>query len=242
MFLSPAFTVHAISVSKEYFDKYVATSDPELNLTLRERDRHRKRNRAKTLLSLQSNLKDISLNNGEALFSCGDEGDTLYILEEGKLDIKAKSGDTVFSIYPGDICGEHSLIMGKPRNATAVCVSDRCTAHEMSAKDFFSLYNSSSAVKKSLREVCMRRDFVKALVLKMGKQLDETHLREAFDAADLDLTGELDLEEMEKLLYILDPSIDADLIKEILESLDLDSSGTVKWEEFRQIFSTGIAC
>lgn len=232
-------TVHAIRVSKEYFDKYVAFSDPELNLSLRERDRYRKRNRAKTLLRLQSNLQDIYLGNGDVLFECGDEGDTLYILEEGKLDIKAKSGKTVFSIYPGDICGEHSVIMDKPRNATALCASNECKVHEMSAKDFFTLYNSSASIKKSLREVCMRREFVKALVLKTGKQFDEKNLRDLFDAADLDRTGKMDLEELEKLLFFLDPSLDKELIKEILDSLDLDSSGTVTWEEFRQIFGTG---
>lgn len=78
--------VHVIEISREYFEKYMASSDG-LVLSLREKDKIRKRNRAKALLKLQSGMiKEVS-KEGEKLYKEGDAGDSMYIVEEGKVDV-----------------------------------------------------------------------------------------------------------------------------------------------------------
>jgi CRP-like cAMP-binding protein len=64
--------VHAIEIKREYFEKYIASSESGLLLTLREKDKIRKRNRAKTVLRLQKNMTKVQFQEGELVFSPGD--------------------------------------------------------------------------------------------------------------------------------------------------------------------------
>ena len=229
--------VHAIRISREYFDKYVQSSE-KLNLSLRERDRFRKRDRAKTILRDQKNLREFDMAEGEVLFEHGDDGNALYIVGEGELDLKARGGATVLSIGASDICGLHALLMNKPRNTTAICASEKCTIQEMSADDFFKLYRSSDSIGKSLREVAARRDFLKAIVALTGKTFDDAHLREVFDAVDLDQSGAINQSELRELLNVLDPSLSDEVVQDVMEAMDINDSGTVTWEEFHHIFNS----
>jgi CRP-like cAMP-binding protein len=61
---------------------------------------------------------------GEVVFRQGDEGDRLYILKSGVLEILASPGDgaepaPVAYLGPGDVVGELALLTGSPRTATA---------------------------------------------------------------------------------------------------------------------------
>ena len=174
--------VHAMCISREYFEKYLATSESGLLLTIKEKDKIRKRNRAKTILKLQKNLEDCDFQEGEALFSAGEAGDVLYIVEEGKVDIKVR-GEHVFTATPGNLCGEHSVLTGQKRNSTAICASpEGCKAEKMSGKDFRTLLDSSPGMEDSLRELSVRRDFKKAVVHRLRKEFPYDDPRQAFDA------------------------------------------------------------
>lgn len=226
--------VHAIEISREYFEKYMASSG--MSIDLKEKDRTRKRNRAKTILRLQKNLKTLTLNKGYTVFKEGEEANALYILESGLANIFV-DGKKVFEAKPGDIFGEHSCIMGRPRNTTAKCMSKECVVQEMKARDFYEIYNSSSSLKTSLRELCLRREFQKALVKKTKKEFPSVNdLREVFDAADTARAGVLNEAEVSALLKSFDPSLSEDEIKEVVQSLDLDETGTITFEEFKVIF------
>jgi len=224
--------VNAISISREYFDKYLASSG--LTQDLKEKDKTRKRNRAKTILRLQKNLKPISVKNGDALFRCGEEAESLFILENGKVDILV-GGKKVFNLSAGDIFGEHSLIMSRPRNTSAVCRSNNCLVYEMKERDFYEIYTSSTQVRTSLRELCFRREFQKALVKKTGKEFPSIRdLREVFDAADPDKTGLLEIDQVAVVLKSFDPSLTESEIQEVLNALD--DSGKISFHEFKLIF------
>jgi len=174
--------VHAMCISREYFEKYLATSESGLLLTIKEKDKIRKRNRAKTILKLQKNLEDCDFQEGEALFSAGEAGDVLYIVEEGKVDIKVR-GEHVFTATPGNLCGEHSVLTGQRRNSTAICASpEGCKAEKMSGKDFRTLLDSSPGMEDSLRELSVRRDFKKAVVHRLRNEFPYDDPRQAFDA------------------------------------------------------------
>lgn len=78
--------VHVIEINREYFEKYMASSDG-LVLSLREKDKIRRRNRAKALLKLQSGMKTEKFKEGDTLYKEGDPGDSMYIVEDGKVDV-----------------------------------------------------------------------------------------------------------------------------------------------------------
>lgn len=229
------FTFIYSKVSREYFEKYLA-SDTGLKVDLREKDKLRKRQRAKAILRLQSDLKHEYKSKGDFLFKEGESGDELYILEHGKVDVQIQ-GNTVFSIGEGGICGEYSVIMGKPRNCDAVCTSPTCKVLTMKTRDFYALLDSSSTTIGSLREMCLRREVRKALVRKLQKKFPSvSDLKEAFDAADTDSSGSVSVSELEELLLTYDPTFKHEDIQELLHSLGLDKKSGVCFGEFKKIF------
>lgn len=228
--------VHAIEVSREYFEKYLA-SEEGAKLSLREKDKARKRQRAKTILQLQKSMKDTVLNKGDFIFQVGEEGKDMYILEEGKVNISVQ-GHNVLSLQPGEMCGEHSLIFGRPRNVSAQCVSDLCKLHVLRARDFYGLLDLHPSLKESVRDICLRRDFQKALCFKIKKSFPkkEADLRAAFNSMDRNDSGAIELRELRTMIKQFDPTYTEADIRDILKSLDLNDSGSLTWAEFIRIF------
>ena len=92
----------------------------------------------------------------------------MFILEEGQVNVTA--GDkVVFSMKPGDICGEHSLLTGKIRNTSATCISDTCKLKEFHLRDFNALMKKTPSLKQNLMDINLRCQFQKALVQKLNK-------------------------------------------------------------------------
>eukprot|EP00521_Asterionellopsis_glacialis_P006056 CAMPEP_0195281222 /NCGR_PEP_ID=MMETSP0707-20130614/630_1 /TAXON_ID=33640 /ORGANISM="Asterionellopsis glacialis, Strain CCMP134" /LENGTH=825 /DNA_ID=CAMNT_0040340091 /DNA_START=188 /DNA_END=2665 /DNA_ORIENTATION=- len=231
--------VHAIEISREYFDKYLANSIGT-KISLREKDKTRKRNRAKTILAVQNNLQSRTFQKGEYLYKRGEEGKELFILEDGKVDVLVDD-HCVFTVdKPGNLCGEHALVMGRTRyNTSAICTSDNCKMQVMKARDFYKLMDHSHLLKETLREICLRREFQKALVFRIKKNFPSANiadLKEAFDAADEDHSTKISLDNVRSMLKMYDPMLNEKEIAEILESLDLDQTGQVSFDEFKTIF------
>eukprot|EP00586_Coscinodiscus_wailesii_P019773 CAMPEP_0172515648 /NCGR_PEP_ID=MMETSP1066-20121228/269621_1 /TAXON_ID=671091 /ORGANISM="Coscinodiscus wailesii, Strain CCMP2513" /LENGTH=198 /DNA_ID=CAMNT_0013296775 /DNA_START=41 /DNA_END=637 /DNA_ORIENTATION=+ len=180
---------------------------------------------------------------GDYLFKQGEEGDCLYILEKGRIDLNVNDDDkTVFSVTkPGDLCGEHALIMNRPRNVSAKCTSPSgagCDVYQMKALDFYKLLDESSYdLKKSMKEICYRREFQKALVVKTGKSFPSVKdLRQAFDAVDSDKHGTITVDAFVTVLKDFDATLTQEEINEIMESMTLVREGEVTFEEFKHIF------
>lgn len=75
------------------------------------------------LAALGVKLSSRSFQEGDIVFAQGDEGDAMYIIEEGAVDIVAGTGTqrvTVASLFNGQYFGELSLLDGAPRSAAAV--------------------------------------------------------------------------------------------------------------------------
>lgn len=72
---------------------------------------------------LVSKLREARFEAGQTVFSQGDEGDAMYLIEEGAVDVVAGAGKqrvTVASLFQKQYFGELSLLDGAPRSATTV--------------------------------------------------------------------------------------------------------------------------
>lgn len=103
-----------MEISREYFERYLAKSDSGLLLTLREKDKIRKRNRAKMILRLQGNLQKRIFAPGDVVFEKGDaSGDSLFLVESGNVHIM-EGGKNVFTATPTNVFGEYSKCAVEP--------------------------------------------------------------------------------------------------------------------------------
>ncbi|KAL3924332.1 MAG: hypothetical protein SGILL_001115, partial [Bacillariaceae sp.] len=231
--------VHAIEISKEYFDKYLKDGH-DAEISLREKHRMRARARAQSILQLQESLEPLTLQRGQYVYKQGEAGNDLFLIEDGMINVTV-DGHTVFTSGPGGVCGEYGMIFGRPRNTSAVCVSDQCKLQIMEVDDFKKVTRSNPSIAESLREVALRRQFQKALVYATKKPFPtkEAQLREAFNTADCNHSGQIDLSDVAEMLKKMDHSFTDRDIAEILNSLDLDDDGAVKWDEFMRVFGMG---
>lgn len=229
--------VHALEVSRDFFEKNLANRS--LLLMLREKDKIRKRNRAKVILRQQEGLTPAKFKKGDYLFKSGESTDILYMVESGLVDVLM--GDKkVLTSTPGNIVGEHAVITEKKRNSTAICVSNEgCQVYQMNGKDFRKLLDESPEVKNSLRDLCLRRDFKKAVVLRLKQEFPYDNPRQAFDAVRGD-EEVLSFEAVAGLLRELDPDTSDEEVSEVVQRLDFTKTGSISYEEFKKVFIADI--
>jgi CRP/FNR family transcriptional regulator, cyclic AMP receptor protein len=68
-----------------------------------------------------------SFPRGAVLFSEGEPGKEMYVVQQGRVIISKKVGDVekiLSSLGPGEFLGEMSILNDKPRSATATCAED----------------------------------------------------------------------------------------------------------------------
>jgi CRP/FNR family transcriptional regulator, cyclic AMP receptor protein len=79
---------------------------------------------AAEIAAFATDLEEVSLPRGEALFRQGDPGDSIYLLLSGQILIKlgapAQDDRTLAALGPGAILGEMGPLLDAPRTATAV--------------------------------------------------------------------------------------------------------------------------
>ena len=229
--------VHAIEISREYFEKYMAKENDAV-INLREKDKARKRTRAKRILKLQQQMEPKQAAYGEFIYKEGDGGLQCYILEDGSVDISVNN-HSVFQVQEGEMFGESGVVLGLPRNTAAKCISPGgCKMHILRDYDFHKLLDSHPTLQESVRDTCYRREFQKAICMMTKKPFPKTEkdLKAAFDAIDINKSGALKLRNIRNAIMRLDVSFKESDVRSILQALDLDSSGEVSWTEFKRIF------
>jgi hypothetical protein len=85
--------------------------------------------------------------------------------------------------------------------STVTCKSDVCCLHEMKGKDFFAVIESSPGMASSLRNMCRKRLFkkaVKSYSVEHKRGLSDDDLVAAFHDADVDGSGSLNLNEVRR--------------------------------------------
>ncbi|MDD5630110.1 MAG: cyclic nucleotide-binding domain-containing protein [Elusimicrobia bacterium] len=103
-------------------------------------------------------VKALVFDAGEAVFAKGDDGDSFYVIESGRVEARVPGflGSKVLSsMGPGDFFGELALILKQPRSASIVCVEDTiCFALDRTDLELLMERNPdiASAIKKVAKE------------------------------------------------------------------------------------------
>jgi len=110
--------------------------------------------------SLYASMVKVELNRGEVLFDEGENGDRLYIIEEGKIKLGSSSGDgrenLLAILGPGEMFGELSLFDPGPRSLSASAVSDS-VLYELEHSALVRVIEERPAVAKHLLTALARR-------------------------------------------------------------------------------------
>jgi CRP-like cAMP-binding protein len=84
-------------------------------------------------------LKVVTYRKGEVICREGEEGDTLYLIDEGKVRISQRvpggGEETLTILNAGDVFGELALIDDAPRSADAIAHED-VRLYELKREDF----------------------------------------------------------------------------------------------------------
>lgn len=123
------------------------------------------------------------LKVGEVLFRVGQQGDAMYVVRDGVVEIKVpiqtpKKEMTVSVLHEGDFFGELSIIDGLPRTATAVAVEDTVLL-EMKRNEFINFLMERPAVAISMVSEIGKRlratnELVQSLASKnVNEEMDE---------------------------------------------------------------------
>jgi CRP-like cAMP-binding protein len=69
-----------------------------------------------------------SFVDGDVIMREGEEGDTLYVIAEGQVDVERNGGETtpehIANLGPGNVIGEMALVTDQPRSATIIAQGD----------------------------------------------------------------------------------------------------------------------
>jgi CRP/FNR family cyclic AMP-dependent transcriptional regulator len=138
----------------------------------------------------------LTMEESEAasiLFRAGDAGDSMYVIEEGKVQISMRSADgeelILAVLGPGDFFGEMALIDGKPRSANA-CVVEPSRLAVLSRPHFLSFLSSSPRIAVEMLTALSRRlrrtdELLRHLATRNVNEEEASHLTFADRAADV---------------------------------------------------------
>lgn len=71
---------------------------------------------------LSQNGSVVATEPGFTLIHAGNRIDQLYIVLDGKMDVRSSTGQAIATLYPGDVIGEMSFVDSRPPSATVVAV------------------------------------------------------------------------------------------------------------------------
>jgi uncharacterized membrane protein len=141
-------------------------------------------------LDILSNLwHQRAVKQGDILFRKGDTGSSMFIIQEGKVEISipAEQGQKeirVSILSQGDFFGELSLIDGLPRTATATA-THTCRLLEMNRDDFIQFLMSRPAVAISMiSEIGKRLQATNDLVTSLASKNVNVEMEERLSFGD----------------------------------------------------------
>ena len=74
--------------------------------------------------------KQLKFNEGDLIYSVGDEAKNVYLIHSGHISIRSKNGLELGNLGPGEIFGEVGRVINSPRTVTAKAKTD-CVVYEI---------------------------------------------------------------------------------------------------------------
>jgi CRP-like cAMP-binding protein/bacterioferritin-associated ferredoxin len=108
-------------------------------------------------VALVRELRSVSLQAGERLFSAGDAAGSAYLVTEGTLEIRAENGRLLDTVGPGSLVGEQALMPGGlgRRNASILAETD-CRLLELDRDTFAALLETQRQNLERMSDARMR--------------------------------------------------------------------------------------
>ena len=109
--------------------------------------------------------KNLHFKKGDAIFNERDEGEEMYFIDSGEVQIVKTIGDVdvnIASLSSGNFFGEMTLITGSRRVASAIAFTD-CNLHVMDKEAFIS-------------NITNNREFINRVLVSLARRLEETDL------------------------------------------------------------------
>jgi uncharacterized membrane protein len=129
--------------------------------------------------ALAKRLETVEYNDGDVIFSQGDEGSSLFVVEDGAVEISYGEGKAKFclaTLFPGKYFGELSLFDGAPRSATATAIK-RSRLIRLDRDELVEFVNSSPAA--ALRIIGEMSERLRQTNELMSRQVSRNVLEEA---------------------------------------------------------------
>lgn len=106
-------------------------------------------------------VEDRTFKQGAIIFRQGDPGDSLYLIESGRVEVDVSDGATgaekkITELGPGQTVGEMALLWHEPRTATITAVSD-VKVWEIHREDFEELLNASPKLRAEVTKLAEQR-------------------------------------------------------------------------------------
>lgn len=149
------------------------------------------------------------------LFEEGDEGDRLYLILEGSLEITNKSDRQVFMLNSGDLLGEIALLDGLPRTATATTACP-CKLFGLSRRQFEAFLAFDPSLAFNMMRVTNRK--VRA-ALEREKDLNQSLQQANRELERLNETLEQMVEQKTQQLWLANQNLKEMLEKDPLTGL-----------------------
>lgn len=176
----------------------------------------------------------ITINPGEHLFKEGDEGDKMYIIQQGNIRISKiiEGTDHELAVLgKGDFFGEMAIVTNEKRTATATALN-KTDLLAFDKQGFLSLINKNAKIALNIIEkLCRRLQKLHIQIQHMGRKNSRTlvalHLSQAFKN-DADADGRIPYD-----TSVNDISLNLELPFESIESIlnEFQNEGIIKKEE-----------
>lgn len=149
------------------------------------------------IMDIVNAFKERNAGPGEVLIQQGDEGDCLYIIDSGEVDIfvarpgpdgqlaKGDRGSKVVTFGERKLFGELALLYSAPRAATAVVASAKCRLWQLDREPFKMLLAQKSQMQAELYEGWLSEvEILKSLNRYELSRLSDLLQSELFDAGE----------------------------------------------------------
>ena len=110
------------------------------------------------LVDLAGRLTRVSLAEGQELFMHGDQGDAMYVLWSGRVEVEI-DGERVATLRVGDCVGEGALLTGEPRSATVRALAFT-ELLRFDRNDFDRIVREHDEIRLFFIELLRRRDLL----------------------------------------------------------------------------------